>query len=147
MVFNPFFGNKITRGDRVAELAEKLGFDEDDMASEGIEGMTQKVLGAREYLRVSQEQTSQNKPNTWAQEPKPMPAEDVQYRKTGLDEYRITYRGSRGANFDDVNRYPPLNSVKSATELFADVPFALQQLPAMYEDESGNIWSMETKGG
>lgn len=142
MAFDPFFNTKIMRGDRISRLASDLGFDDDDMASG--EDMTQQVIAAREYLRASQEKASQTA-NNWAVDSKPLPIGDVQYRKTGLDEYRITYRGNKGVNSDELDRYPPLNSVKSATELFAELPFALQQLPVMFEDDNGNIWSMETK--
>lgn len=140
MVYNPYQFSKLTRAERISQMAENLGFDQDDFANDNQNDIMQKVISAKEFVRAGAETANKS---LWAILDKSN-IKDVVYTKVGLDEWRVSYQKSHGIEFDE-SLYPPLNTKISAEKLFEDNKFAQEQMPAIYEDDYGNIWTRETK--
>lgn len=139
MVFNPNTFSRLTRMERVNKMADNLGFDQDDFANDKDHEVVQRVISAKEFAVESSQ-----KPN-WMTPEIPQAVEAV-YTKVGLDEYRVTHKRSKGIE-ELKDKFPPLGATIDAMKLFEINSFALKEMPAIYEDEYGNIWTRGTKNG
>jgi hypothetical protein len=119
------------------KMASNLGMDQDDFQEDNTQETAQKVISAKEFMRASVDKPSWTTPEI----PKP---EDTQYMLVGRDEYRLMSRKSRGVDTRE-EKLLQLGDRISAEELFKDNEFALRQMPAYFEDDTGNIFTRETK--
>ena len=135
MGFNPQLFNKVTRGRRLSNLAEQMGLDQDDFDNESDYDTMQKILSTKEYLRMSQEKLQPGAHTV----PEVPALKDAIYKKVGLDEYRMEYWKKKGIH-TKKNVYPKFGTEIPAEELFKTLAFAQEQMPAVFEDEFGNVW-------